>query len=62
MLAPAQKNFSTLAGEDDDVDFVVEARLEDALVEIAHHLVGIGVGRRIGQREIGDVVADLVVD
>jgi hypothetical protein len=41
---------------------VVEARLEDGLVELAHHLVGVGVGRRIGQRHVGDAVAGLVLD
>ena len=34
-----------VAGDDEDVDVVVEARLEDGGVELLHHLVGVGVAR-----------------
>ncbi len=49
------------AGEHDDVDRRVEAGLEDAVVELAHHLVGVGVGRRVVEGEVGDPLPDLVV-
>ena len=62
MLAPAEKNLSPGAGEQDDVDVVVHARLEDGLVELAVHLVGVGVGRRIVHLDHGDTVFDAVVD
>src|SRR6185436_3896634 len=56
------EEFLALAGEDDDMDLAVEARLDDRLVDLAHHLVGIGIGRRIVEGEIGDPLLDLVVD
>jgi hypothetical protein len=49
------------AGEHDHVHVVVEARLEDRRVELAHHLVGVGVGRRVVEGQVGDPLADLVV-
>ena len=61
MLAPAEKNFSPWPQMHDDVDGLVHPRLEDRLVEIAHHLVGVGVGRRIVQRQDRDAVTRLVV-
>jgi hypothetical protein len=42
------------ARDQDDEDLRVEARLEDALVEVPHHLVRVGVRRRIVEREDGD--------
>ena len=62
MLAPAQKNFSPAPRQHDDVDVVVEARLEDGLVELAHHLVGVGVRGRIGQLDHRHAFLDAVVD
>src|SRR5438093_6339066 len=44
------------------VDALLEARLEDGVVEIAHHLVGVGVGRWIRELESGDTVLDAVID
>ena len=54
MLAPAQKNFSPWPVSTMTWTFVVEARLEDARVELLHHLVGVGVDRRVVEREDGD--------
>src|SRR4051812_43996191 len=51
-----------LALDHDHVGVLVEARLEDGVVELAHHLVGVGVGRGIVQGEIGHPVPYLVVD
>ena len=48
--------------EDEDVDLLVEARLQDREVELPHHLVGVGVGRRIVEGQIGDPLLDLVVN
>jgi hypothetical protein len=47
MFAPAEKNLSPCAGQHDHVDIVVHARLEDRLVKLPVHLVGVGIGRRI---------------
>ena len=62
MLAPAQKNFSPAPRSTIDVHVLVEPRLENGVVQVAHHLVGVGVGRRIGQLEPRHAVLDAVVD
>ena len=51
-----------LAAQHDDVHVVVEAGLEDRLVELAVHRVGVGVGRRIVDLDDGDAVGGAVVD
>ena len=51
-----------LALEHQDVDVVVEARSEHGLVELTHHLVGVGVGGRVVEGDVGDAVARLVAD
>jgi hypothetical protein len=62
MLAPAQKNFSPAPAQHDHVHVLVEARLQDGVVEVAHHLVGVGVRRRIGELDPGHGVLDAIVD
>ena len=62
MFAPAQKNrspapMSTITWTDGSM-----RADEDRLVQLAHHLVRVGVGRRIVQLEDGDAVGDLGVD
>ena len=51
-----------LAAQDDDVDVVVEAGLQDRLVELAVHRVGVGVGGRIVDLDDRDAVGGAVVD
>jgi hypothetical protein len=51
-----------LAGDDHDFDLLVEARAQDRLVQVAHHLQRVAVGRRAGEREQGDAAARLVAD
>ena len=41
---------------------IVEARPQDRLVEIAHHLVRVAVGRRVGQRDERQTAAGGVGD
>ena len=48
--------------QQEDVDAVVEARLEDRLVEVLHHLVGEGVHGRVVQRDGGHAGIRLVFD
>ena len=43
------KEFIARAGQHDHVHIVVHARLEDGLIELPVHLVGVGIGRRIAQ-------------
>jgi hypothetical protein len=62
MFAPAQKNFSPAPAQHDHVHVLVEARLENGVVEVAHHLVRVGVRGRIGQLDPADAVLDAVVD
>ena len=50
------------AGQHDDVDVVVHARLEDGLVELAVHFVGVGIGRGIAHLDHGDAAVGAVVD
>ena len=42
-----RKELLALAGEHDDFDVVIETRIENRFVELAHHLVRVGVRRRI---------------
>ena len=49
-------------GQHDDVNICVEPGGEDRVVELAHHLVGVGVGRWVAEGQIGDAVLDLVVN
>jgi len=48
------------AGEYQDVDVGVEPSLENGLVQLAHHLVGVAVGGWGGERQVGDPVSYLV--
>ncbi len=43
------------AGEDDDFDAVVETRVENCFIELPHHLMRVGVCRRIIHRDDRDV-------
>jgi hypothetical protein len=43
-----------LPREHHDLHRVVETRAQHGLVEVAHHLVRVAVGRRVRQREQGD--------
>ena len=40
---------------------VIHAGLENGLVELAHHLEGVGVGGRIVQLDDGEPITNLVV-
>jgi len=50
------------AADDDDVDGLVHAGLEDGSVQLLHHVVGIGVGGWIVHFKDGDAVFDAVFD
>ena len=56
MFAPAQKNFSPAPVMQDDVHIASSNRaLRDARRRgRQHHLVGVGVGRRVVQDQVGD--------
>ena len=45
MLAPGAEELLPEPGYDDHVHTDVEARPQDRVVELAHHLVGVRVGR-----------------
>ncbi len=60
MSAPAQKNLSPEPESTIDVHVLVEARLEDRLIEIAHHLVAVGVRRWVRELDARDALGDLV--
>ena len=47
MLAPAQKIFSPVPVSTMTCTSASKRACEDRLVELPHHLVGVGVGRRI---------------
>ena len=51
-----------LAAQDDDVHVVVEAGLQDGLVELPHHRVGVGVRRRVVHLDDRDAVGGAVVN
>ena len=51
-----------LAGEHDDLDVLIEPRIQDRVVELAHHLVRVRVGRRIVHLDEADVAVLPVVD
>ena len=57
MLAPAQKNFSPAPVMTMTWTRRVHARGEHRRVDLLHHLVGVGVGRRIVQLDERDAVA-----
>ena len=48
------------ASQHDGLHTRIEARLDDGLVQVAHHLVRIAVGRRIDQRDHRHSTAHLV--
>ena len=50
------------SGEHDDVNAVIHARLQDRVVQLPVHLVGVSVGRRIIHLDDGDSPSDAVVD
>ena len=50
------------AGQHDHVDVVVHARLEDGLIELAVHFVGVSIGRRIEHLDHGHAAVGAVVD
>jgi hypothetical protein len=50
------------AAQNDHVDVLVEARLEGDLVQLAHHLVGVGVVRRIVEGQVRHPLLDLVMN
>src|SRR6185503_8779724 len=50
------------AGEHDDVNGLVQARLQDGRVQLEHHLVAVRVRRRIVEGENRDAVFCRVVD
>ena len=49
------------AAQHEDVHVLVESRLENGVVEVAHHLVGVGVRGRIDERDPGHAVLHAVV-
>ncbi len=55
MFAPAEKNFSPLPVMHDHFDVLIEARVENRFVELAHHLVRVRVCRRIVHLDERDV-------
>jgi hypothetical protein len=48
--------------QNDHVHVLVEPGLENAVVELTHHLVRIGIGRRVVEGDVGDPFSDLVVN
>jgi hypothetical protein len=51
-----------VTGDDQHVDVVVEARLEDGGVEVLHHLVCVAIDRRVVEREHRHAGVRQVVD
>ena len=49
-------------GEHDHVRIVVHAGFEDCVIELAVHLIGVGIGRRIVQFDHGHAAIDTVVE
>ncbi len=62
MFAPAQKNFSPAPRITMTWTAASIRALEDRRVDLLHHLVGVGVRRRIVQLDDGDAVGDRYVD
>ena len=52
----------SLAAQDDHVHFVIEAGLQDGVVQLAHHRVRVGVGRRVVHLDDRDPVLGPVLD
>jgi hypothetical protein len=59
--ARGEKLFAS-AADDDDVDGLVHAGLEDGRIELLHHVVGIGVGGWVVHFKDGDAVFDAIFD
>jgi hypothetical protein len=51
-----------MAGDDDDVDVVVEAGVKDALVELLEHFVRVSVDRRVVEGKKGNPFIGRVID
>ena len=56
MFRARRKELLASSGQDDHVDVVVETRAQDRVVQLAHHIVGIGVGGGVVQGDQGDAV------
>jgi hypothetical protein len=54
--------FLTRAGQHDHVHTIVHARGQNGIVYLAHHFVGIRIGRRVVELDDGDAVGDAVAD
>ena len=54
-VGAGREELLALAGEHDHLDVGVEARVENRVVELAHHLVRVRVGRRIVHLDEADV-------
>src|SRR5881296_2321041 len=61
-VRPCREELVAVPAQHDDVDVVVEARLQDRLVQLAHHLVGVGVRGRIVQLEDPEPGFDAIAD
>jgi hypothetical protein len=56
------KELLARARERDDLHRVVHARVENRAIELLHHLVAVGVRRRIVERDQCDPIADCIIE
>jgi hypothetical protein len=61
-VRPGAEELLARATDDDDVHGRVHARGKDRIVDLAHHLVRVGVRRRVAQLDLSDPVLCRVVD
>src|SRR5882724_1736680 len=61
-VGPGAEELLPLAVQHQHIDVLVEAGLQNGRVELAHHLVGIGIGGWVVQGDVGDSVLDFVVN
>src|SRR5262249_34936462 len=55
------EKFVARPGQEQDVDVVVHARLQDALVDLPVHLVGVGIGGGVGWFGYGNSVFNAII-
>ena len=61
-VGPGGEELLSRAAHEDDVDLVIHASLQDALIQLAIHFVRVGIGRRIIQFEDRHTLFHSVID
>jgi hypothetical protein len=61
MFAPGEELLAR-APQHDHVHFVVHPRAQDAVIQLAVHLIRVGVGRRVVQLEDGHAFFHAIID